>query len=146
VTAAILLLLCAALACVLWLIAFPQYILCEVFELNDKGAAGGMKITKRKRRVYLFKELPLFLFCRLPGDVRRMIRKKFPSGIACCYRVPHYSDMIGGKIPAWFRVGSAAQITLSFPWTKPLQSKEDECGSVSSFMYCNESSCPSFWK
>jgi hypothetical protein len=141
--AAILLLICAALACVLWLIAFPQHILCELFELNDNGAADGVKIIKRKRRVYLFKELPLFLFYRLPKNALLKIRKKFSSGMTCCYRVPHYSDIVGGKIPAWFHVGGSAHLTLSFPWKSPLQSDDDECGSVSSFIYCNESSCPS---
>ncbi|MGR0480164.1 MAG: hypothetical protein ACTFAL_01830 [Candidatus Electronema sp. V4] len=138
-----LLIICAALACILWLIAFPQYILCEVFELNDKGAAGGVKIRKRKRRVLLLKELPLFLFCRLPDSLRRKIKKIFSSGMTCCYQLPHYSDMVGGKIPAWFHVGSTAQLTLYFPWKKPLHSEDKECGSVSSFIYCNHASCPS---
>ncbi|MCW5198565.1 hypothetical protein VU06_02310, partial [Desulfobulbus sp. F3] len=142
-TTVVLLIICAALACAFWLIAFPQYILCEVFELNDKGKAGGVKISKRKRRVLLLKELPLFLFCRLPDRLRRKIENKFSSGMICCYRVPHYSDIVGGKIPAWFYVGGTAELTLSFPWKKPLQSEDDECGSVSSFIYCNESSCPS---
>ena len=138
-----LLIICAALACIFWLIAFPQHILCEVFELNDKGAAGGVKIRKRKHRVLLLKELPLFLFCRLPGSLRRKIKKRFSSGMTCCYQVPHYSDMVGGKIPAWFHVGRTAQLTLSFPWKKPLQSEDEECGSVSSFIYCNQVYCPS---
>lgn len=137
-----LLIICAALACVFGLIAFPQHILCEVFELNDKGAAGGMKIRKRKRRVLLLKELPLFLFCRLPGSLRRKIKKRFFSGMTCCYQVPHYSDMVGGKIPAWFHVHRTAQLTLSFPWKKPLQSEDEECGNVSSFIYCNQVYCP----
>lgn len=138
-----LLIICAALACIFWLIAFPQYILCEVFELNDKGAAGGVKIRKRKRRMLLLKELLLFLFCRLPGSLRRKIKKRFSSGMTCCYQIPHYSGIVGGKIPAWFHVGGTAKLTLSFPWKRPLQNEDDECGSVSSFIYCNESSCPS---
>lgn len=139
---AVLLLICAAAGIIL-LIAFPQYIFCEIFELNDTGAAGGVKISKRKRRVLLLKELLLFLFCRLPDRLRRKIKKKFSSGMICCYKVPHYSDMVGGKIPAWFYVGGTAQLTLSFPWKMPLQSDDDECGSVSSFIYCNNASCPS---
>uniref|UniRef100_UPI003AA91BD7 hypothetical protein n=1 Tax=Candidatus Electronema sp. TJ TaxID=3401573 RepID=UPI003AA91BD7 len=98
----------------------------------------------RKRRVLILKELPLFLFCRLPSIVRRKINKQFASGMTCCYRVPHYSDMVGGKIPAWFYVGRNAQLILSFPWNRPLHcEEEDECGSVSSFIYCNHVSCPS---
>lgn len=140
---AVLLIIFVSATLLFWLIAVPQYILCEVFELNDKGAAGGVKISKQKRRVLLLKELPFFLCCRLPRSLWLKIRKKFSSGMSCCYQVPHYSDTIGGIIPAWFYVGGAAQLTLSFPWKKPLQGKEDECGSVSSFIYCNESSCPS---
>ncbi len=137
-----LLLISAALACALWLLASPQFILCEVFELNDNSGAGEVKISKRKRQAYLFKELPIFLFCRMPAIVWRTIRQKFSSGMICCYRVPHYSDIVGGKIPVWFYVGGSAQLMLSFPWKKPLQEGGDECGSVSSFIYCNELSCP----
>ncbi|CAK8718506.1 MAG: hypothetical protein CDV28_10845 [Candidatus Electronema aureum] len=53
----ILILLVGVAALLFWLISFPQYIL---FELTDKGTAGGVKISKRKRRVHFFKELPLF--------------------------------------------------------------------------------------
>lgn len=139
---AVVLVICLAAGIIL-LIAYPQHIFCEVFELNDSGTAEGVKISKQKRRVLLFKELPLFLFCRLPEILRRKMKKKFSSGMTCCYQVPHYSDIVGGKIPAWFYVGSTSQLTLSFPWRSPLYREDDECGSVSSFIYCNQVYCPS---
>ena len=139
---AVLLIICLAAGIIL-LIAYPQHIFCEVFELNDGGTAEGVKISKRKRRMLLIKELPLFLFCRLPEILRRKMKKKFSSGMTCCYRIPHYSDVVGGKIPSWFYVGGTSHLTLSFPWRSPLHREEDECGSVSSFIYCNHISCPS---
>jgi len=138
-----LLVACAGLAFCFWIISAPQFILCELFELTDKGAAGRMKIAKRKHRLLLIKELPFFFCCRLPVSLRRKIKKKFSSGMICCYQVPHCSDIVGGKIPVWFYVGGTAPLTLSFPWKRPLQGGKDECGCVSSFIYCNEASCPS---
>jgi hypothetical protein len=137
------LLIISALACALWLLARPQSMHCELFELSDKGGAEGMSIVKRKRPVHLLRELPLFLCWRLPNTLWRKGRQRFSSGLACCYKVPHYSDVLGGKIPVWLHVGDTAQLLLSFPWQKPYQDEGDDCGTVSNFIYCNEASCPS---
>jgi hypothetical protein len=138
----ILILLVGAVAWLI-LILFPQYISCELFALTDKGGIEGVQLAKRQRHVNLFFELPLFLLVRLPKSLWRKAKKMFSSSMSCCYKIPHYAGIVGGKVPTRLYIGTSAQLVLSFPWQKPLQSLDDECGSISNFIYCNEESCPS---
>jgi hypothetical protein len=141
---AALLLFFAVSALLFWLILFPQYIFCELFELTDKGGTEGIQLAKRQRQFNLFFELPLFLLFRLPKSFWRKGKKIFSSSMSCCYKIPHYAGIVGGKIPTRLYLGTpSTQLTLSFPWQRPLQAPDDECGSVSNFIYCNDESCPS---